>query len=233
MGAPRTARSIGLLYLITMLPAPFNLVYLPSHFLVPGNATATAQRIVDAEMLYRLCVLAGLWSTVLFIFLGFSLSNLFRNVDRRQARLLVGLVLVTSTIGLINLINDLAPLVLLSGSDYFAAFSKPQLDALVMGFLRLRGIGLGIDAVFWGLWLLPFGLLVMKSGFMPRWIGVLLIIGCVGYLIQALTAVLWPGYVHRVFNLTIPLVAPGEISAITWLLVRGNRVPIAQGEALA
>lgn len=233
MGTPRTARSIGLLYLITMLPAPLNLVYLPSHFLVSGDAAATAQRIASAEMVYRLCVLAGLWSSVLFIFLAFSLSNLFRNVDRKQARLLVGLVLVSSAIALVNLINDLAPLVLLSGADYFAAFSKPQLDALVMGFLRLRGIGLGINSVFWGLWLLPFGLLVMKSGFMPRWIGVLLVIGCVGYLIQALTAVLWPAYVHTVFNLTIPLVGPGEISAITWLLVRGNRVPIAPREALA
>jgi len=226
MGAPRTARSIGWLYLVTMLPAPLNLAYLPSRFLVPGNAEATAQRITESEGLYRLCVLAGLGNLVMIIFLAFGLATLFRQVDRTQVRLLVALVLVTSAIGIVNLINDLAPLVLLSGADYFAAFSKSQLDALAMGFLRLRGIGLGLNSVFWGLWLVPFGILVMKSGFMPRWIGVLLIIGCVGYLIQALTAVLWPAYVHTVFNLTIPLVGPGEISGITWLLVRGNRVPI-------
>jgi hypothetical protein len=226
MSSQPTARSVGWFYLLTMLPAPLNLVYLPSRFLVAGDAAATAQRITDAEMLYRLCALAGLWSSVMFIFVAFKLANLFQNVDRRQGRLLVALVLVSSSIGLVNLINELAPLVLLSGADYFAAFSKPQIDALVMGFLRLRGIGLGIDSVFWGLWLLPFGLLVMKSGFMPRWIGILLIIGCVGYLIQALTAILWPAYVHTVFTATIPLVGPGEISAIIWLIARGNRVPI-------
>ena len=103
----RTARSVGWFYLLTMLPAPLNLVYLPSRFLVPGDAAATAQRITDAEMLYRLCALAGLWSSVMFIFVAFNLSALFRNVDRRQARLLVGLVLVSSAIGLANLLNDL------------------------------------------------------------------------------------------------------------------------------
>jgi hypothetical protein len=226
MSQTRTARSVGWFYLLTMLPAPLNLVYLPSRFLVSGDAAATVQRITEAEMLYRLCALAGLWSSVMFIFVAFKLSGLFRNVDRMQARLLVGLVLVSSAVGLANLINELAPLVLLSGADYFAAFSKPQLNALVMGFLRLRGIGLGINSVFWGLWLLPFGILVIKSRFMPRWIGYLLIMGCVGYLIQGLTSVLWPAYVHTVFTATIPLVGPGEISAIIWLVVKGNRVPI-------
>lgn len=226
MSSPRTARSVGWFYLLTMLPAPLNLVFLPSRFLVSGDAAATAQRITEAEMLYRLCALAGLWSSVMFIFVAFKLSGLFRNVDRMQARLLVGLVLVSSAIGLANLVNELAPLVLLSGADYLAAFSKPQLDALVMGFLRLRGVGLGINSVFWGLWLLPFGILVIKSGFMPRWIGFLLIMGCVGYLIQALASLLWPASAHMVFNLTIPLVGPGEISAIIWLIARGNRVPI-------
>jgi hypothetical protein len=209
-----------------MLPAPLNLVYLPARFLVPGDAGATAQRIAESEMVYRLCVLAGLWNLVMVIFLGFALSRLFQRVDRAQTRMLIAFVLVTSAVGIVNLINDLAPLVLLSGADYFAAFSKPQLDALAMGFLRFRGIGLGINSVFWGLWLLPFGILVMKSGFMPRWIGVLLIIGCGGYLIQAVTSILWPSYVHTIFIATIPLVGPGEICAINWLLFRGNRVPI-------
>ena len=232
MGSTRTARSIGLWYLM-MLPAPLNLVYLSAHFLVPGDAAATAQRIIQGETVYRLCVLAGLFSNIIFLFLVLRLATLFAKVDRRQARLMIVLVSVSAAIGIANLVNDLAPLMLLSGAGYLAAFSQEQLGALVMGFLRLREAGFGLNSAFWGLWLFPFGVLVIKSGFMPRFIGWLLILGCAGYLIQSATALLWPSQVGMVFNATIPLVAPGELSAMAWFLIRGGRVPLLAGEAAA
>jgi len=223
-----TARSIGVLYLLTMLPAPLNLMYLPSRFIVPGDAAATAHNISTGELTYRLLTLSGLVSNILFIFLVLSLYNLFKDVDRKQARLMAMLVGVSVAICLINLLNELAPLILLSGADYLAAFSKPQLDALAFGFLRLRGTGLGIATAFWGLWLLPFGILVIKSGFIPKLIGGLLIVGCFGYLAQSVTSIIWPAYVHTVFTATLPLVGPGELGVIIWLLVKGAKVPLPE-----
>jgi len=224
MRFPRTGRSLGWLYVATMLPAPLNLAFLPSHFLVPGDAAATAARIAAEPMLYRICTLAGLLNNILFVVLALALFRLFQEVDRGQARLLVLLVVLSAAVGLVTLVFEAGPLIVLNGKEYWSAFSRPQLDALVMGLVALRGTGLGIDSAFWGLWLLPFGILVWKSGFMPKSIGVLLIIGCVGYLIQSFTAVLWPAAVHKVFNATIPLVGPGEIFASLWFIVKGNKV---------
>lgn len=223
----RTARSIGLLYLVTMLPAPVNLVYLPSRFLVPGDASATAQRIASSEMVYRLCTLAGFFNNIMFIVLGLSLYRLFKDTDGRQARLMVAFVLASSVIAIVTLVIELAPLVLLHGDKVLAAFNQPQIDGLIYSLLRVRGTALGLVSAFSGLWLLPFGVLVLKSGFMPRAIGWLLILGCFGYLLQSLVSILWPSQVHWLFTATIPIVGPGEIAAIVWLLARGNRVQLA------
>ena len=225
-----TARSIGVLYLVTMLPAPLNLIYMPGRFIVRGDAAATARNIADAELLYRLCTLAGFFNSIMFIVLGLSLYNLFKDVDRKQARLMVAFVAVSAAISLANLINEIAPLVLLSGADFLSAFSKPQLDALALGFLRLRDVGIGIATAFWGLWLLPFGILAHRSGFTPRLIGVLLIVGCFGYLAQSVTFIVLPALTTVVTYVTLPLAAPGEFVMIIWLLVKGGTVllPVAR-----
>src|SRR5689334_1595446 len=131
MPFPRTGRSLGWLYLVTMLPAPLNLAFLPSHFLVPGDAAATAARIAAEPMLYRLCTLAGLVSSILFLVLALSLFRFFQDTDRRQARLLVVLVVLSVAVGLATLIVEVGPLIVLNGKEYWSAFSKPQLDALV------------------------------------------------------------------------------------------------------
>lgn len=223
-----TARFTGVLYLLMGLPAPLNLIYLPSAFIVRGDAAATARNITSAELTYRLCVLSGLFSNIFFLFLVLSLYQLLRNVDRKQAMLMVVLVSVSVAIGVVNLLNQVAPLILLSGAKSLSAFTEPQLDALAMSFLRLNSSGNGVASAFWGLWLLPFGILVMKSGFIPRIIGILLIVGCIGYLIQSFTSIVYPAHVSFVFNATMPLVAPGELSIMIWLLVKGGKVPLPE-----
>jgi hypothetical protein len=218
------------LYVLTMLPAPLNLIYLPRRFIVPGDATATARNITAGELTYRLCTLSGLVNSILFIFLVLSLYNLFKDVDRKQARLMVMLVAVSVAIAVVNLVNEIAPLILLSGADFLSVFSKPQLDALALGFLRLRGSGVVLASAFWGLWLLPFGILVIKSGFIPKLIGVLLIVGCFGYLAQSFTSIVLPAQVPAVFKVALPLVAPGELFMIIWLLLKGGKVPLPEAQ---
>ncbi|MBA3646826.1 MAG: DUF4386 domain-containing protein [Gemmatimonadaceae bacterium] len=208
------------------LPAPINILYLPTHFIVAGDAAATARNITADQLTYRLCILAGLVSLVGFIWLALSLYNLFKDVDRMQARLLVGLVLGGAAAGIANMINETAPLVLLSGMGYLSAFTAPQLDTLALAFLKIRGSGISLEMAFWALWLLPFGVLVMKSGFMPRLIGVLLIVGCFGYLAVSVTGILFPPHRALVNRIAMPFYSVGELSVIAWFIIKGGTVPL-------
>ena len=104
---------------------------------------------------------------ILFLFLGWALYNLFKDVDRRLAMLMVILVSVSATIGIVGTANLFAPLVLSSDAGFLSSFTKPQLDALAFTFLELRGSGITLNLAFWGLWLFPLGLLVLESRFFP------------------------------------------------------------------
>ena len=218
-------RLAGIFYLVMGIPGFFNLMYFPAVFIVAGDATATARRITDGASTYRIGVMSGLVSAIGFLFLAWSLYSLFEEVDRAQARLLVSAVTVAVAIGVANLVNQLAPLVLLSGADFLSVFTKPQLDALAMAFLKLHGTGNQLAAAFWGLWLFPFGILVIKSRFIPRVLGVFLILGGVAYLAVSFTGLVFPAYRQVVSQVALPFYAIGEFPIVLWLLVRGVRVP--------
>ena len=219
----RTARQAAFLYLLMGLPAPVNLIYMPGRFIVPGDAAATASNIASDEMTYRLCIFAGMVSSLAFIFLVVTLYELFQDVDRRQARLMVALVTVSSALGLVTLLNELAPLIILHGADSLSAFTKGQLDALSLGFLNLRSTAVSVNSVLWGLWLFPFGILVIKSGFIPKLIGVALLVSGLAYVVSSATFVLFPEYHHAVTKVTLPL-GVGELFMMLWLFIKGIRL---------
>jgi hypothetical protein len=213
------ARQTTLMYLLMGLPAVPTLMYLPRAFVVSGDAAVTAQRITDGGSLYRLIVLGGLISAVGFLLLAWCLYHLFENVDRKQARLLVMFVLVSVALGVADVVVLSVPLLLQSGASYLAVLGKTQLDALTLGTFDMRNHLLGISETFWGLWLLPFGLLVIKSGFIPKVIGVLLIMGCFAWLTLSVISIVAP-HAHLVESLVFPLTAPGELSILGWLIVK-------------
>jgi hypothetical protein len=184
------ARVAGFLYLIVNLPAPFALVYLPSRLIVRGDAAATAGNILASESLFRVGILALLFNSIASIFLVLALYQLLKVVNRNTASLMVIFMLAAVPIAMFNELNNLAVLQLLSSADYLNVFRTDQLQALVYFFLRLHGQGLNIAQIFWGLWLFPMGYLVFKSGFLPRILGILLMIGCFGYVIQSVAAFL-------------------------------------------
>jgi hypothetical protein len=219
----KAARIAGAIYLMLVVTGPFSLMYVPGKLIAKGDATATASNVLAHQTMFQLGVVAGLAGSIIFICLGIALYRLFREVDQTQALLLVGFVLVSATIGFLDELNNLAALILFRGGEFLTVFNKDQLDALGMLFVRLHFQGIVINELFWGLWLLPFGVLVYKSRFLPRILGVWLIVNCFAYVIISLTGIFAPRNYERVFTMSQPALF-GEIAIMLWLLIRGANV---------
>src|SRR5258708_37060733 len=130
-----------------------------------------------------------------------------------MAALMVIFLLVALPIGMLNELNQFAVLLLLRGTDYWKVFTADQLHGLVSLFLDLHKQGINIAQIFWGLWLFPMGYLVFKSGFLPRILGILLMIGCFGYLTDSFVAFLLPS-----LNANCALVTTAVVLLISFLL---------------
>jgi hypothetical protein len=217
------ARAAGFLYLLIALSAPIGLLYVPSKLIVSGNATATADNVRASEGLLRLGIASELIHQVIAIFLVLALYRLFKAVNETHAKQLVILgALVSVPIMFVNVLNDIAALILVSGADFLSVFEKPELDALAYLFLRLHGQGITVASIFWGLWLFPFGMLVIRSGFIPRVFGVLLMIAGVAYLASAFATLVVPRYAPLVSKVALPLEV-AELPIVFWLLIWGAR----------
>ena len=224
----KAARVAGAVYLSLVLTAPFSLLYVPGKLIVRGNAVATASNILTHEMLFRLCIVSELFSSVIFICLGLALYRLLSGVNKTWAGAMAALVLVSAAVGFLNVLNYVAALTLIHGADFLGAFETPQRYALGMLFLRLHGQGEMMNEIFWGLWLFPFGLLVFRSGFLPRFLGVWLMLACFVWVALSLTALLFPPYYEVAFKMAQPVLF-AELAITLWLLIKGARVPALSG----
>ena len=214
-------RTAGLLYLLMAITAPFGLLYVPGKLIVPGDATATADLIRASEWLLRIGIGSELFHQAIAVFLVLALYRLFRPVNEQHARLMVILgALVSVPIMFLNVLNEIAALILVSGADFLSAFEKSQLDALALLFLRLHGEGMNVASIFWGLWLFPFGILVIRSGFIPRIFGILLFIAGSAYLASSFTSLVLPQYAQLVGQVALVLEV-AEVPIIFWLFIRG------------
>jgi hypothetical protein len=220
----KTARAAGLWYLIMAIIGAFCMLYIPNKIIVAGNAEATVNNILAHEMLFRFGILASIMSYIPFIITALYLYRLLKEVNLRYAQLMVALVLASVPILFVSVANNLAPLVLLSGSGYLSVFSTSQLHALVMFFLDLDKQCTFIAEIFWGLWLIPFGLLVFKSKFIPKIFGILLIINGISYLIDSFISLQFPAYIDIVRKFTTAPFIVGELSILLWLLIAGVRI---------
>jgi hypothetical protein len=219
----QTARLAGALYLLASLPAAFALIYVPSVFLVNGDAAATASRIAASPGLYRFGVFAELVSGALNVCMAMVMYELFKDVDRRQARLLVGFVFGMVMIGAIGTVLLAGPLVMTSGAKYLAVFDKQQLDALTQGFWGLRNRTLNAATLYWGLWLLPLGALVYKSRFLPRLLGVLVFVAGCAYVIDCFVYFFFPRFGNLAFQLSTLPQGLGEGGFMLYTLIKGAR----------
>jgi hypothetical protein len=219
----KAARIAGAIYLLMVVTGPFSMMYVPSKLIVRGNATTTAANIMAHETMFRLSIVGNAIGTVIFVCLAIALYRLFSEVDRTQSLLLVGLVAVSAAVALMNEVSNLVALILFHGGDFLTVLNKDQLDALGMLFIRMHGQGNIINEIYWGLWLFPFGVLVYKSRFLPRVLGVWLIVNGCAWVIISLTGLFAPQNYSTVFNLSQPILF-GEIAIMLWLLIKGAKV---------
>src|ERR1700693_5863115 len=230
--AKNPGRFAGLLYLLTSIVGFFAMGYVPGKLIVHGNATATANNIAASETLFRLGIAGELIGYAGFIFLALALYDLLKGVSRRQASLMVILIVVSVPIAFLNELNSIAALVLVRGAYFLSIFEKPQRDALAMLFLNLHFYGFVVAEIFSGLWLFPLGLLVYRSRFLPRFLGVWLAIAGVVWVILSLTGVLLPQYQDQVFTYGQPAFF-GEVAFMLWLVIKGARPPAPAAVAVS
>lgn len=222
----KTARLAGLLYLIWILTAIYGLMYVQPKTIVEGDAVATAAKILANEFLFRTGIVNGIISSIVWVLIGLTLYRLFKHINERQAKLLVALVIVQIPVGFFMEALNITSLMLFKG-EILKTFELGQRQDLAMLFLKINDYVTIALEMFWGLWLFPFGQLVYKSGFIPRILGVFLILNGIAYIIHCFTHLLLPNYQALVFQFATPIWTLGEISIMLWLLIKGvkNNIP--------
>lgn len=223
-------RFAGVLYILTSMVAFFAMGYVPGKLIVHADPTATAGNIVASETLFRLGIAAELMGQAAFIFVAVALYDLLKGVNKRLASLMVTLIVVSVPIVFLNELNLIAALLLARGADFLSVFDKAQRESLAMLFISLHGRGFNLAEIFWGLWLFPLALLVYRSRFLPRFLGVWLGVAGVGWVVISFTSILLPQYQDSVYSASQPALI-GEIVFMLWLLVMGAQPSVASASA--
>ncbi len=221
----KTARIAGLLYLIWIITGLYSIFYVPSHTIVQGDAVATANKILANEFIFRTGIINDLISITIGIFLLMVLYRLFKQVNERQAKLLVALVIVQIPVVFIMDAFNITSLMIFKG-EILKTFELSQRQDLAMLFLKINDYGTLTLAMFWGLWVFPLAILVYKSRFLPRFLGVWLFIDGFALLVLSFTGLLLPQYKDIVSKIAFPAML-GEVAFMLWLLIMGakNNIP--------
>jgi hypothetical protein len=218
----KQSRIAALLYFLNGLPAPFALLYVPSVLIVRGDAAATANNLRNSETLFRLGMAVELFSATVAIFAVIGFYRLFKAVSHKHALAMMILLIISAPISYLNVLNDLAALTFARGPAFLSAvFDRAQLDVFVLFFFRLHGQGLILAQIFWGLWLFPFGIAVIRSGFVPRFVGVAAMIAGGGYVLNSCVSLFLPASAQAIGQLGL-ILGVGEF-AILWMAIWGAK----------
>ena len=225
----KTARIAGLLYLVLIVTGFFSLRYVPSKLIDWDNAATTFNNIVASETLFRLGILAGIIGYTGFLILPVVLYKLLSHVNKTYAVGMVLLAVVSVPLSYAYLLDKFAVLTLIHKSNFLNVFEADQLQVQVLLHLHYYDNGILLASIFWGLWLFPFGYLVYKSGFLPKILGIFLMIGCFGYLIDFLGHYFMTDKYDGmgISNLVRLPGSIGELGICLWLLIMGvkeNRI---------
>ncbi len=223
----QTARLAGLLLLLGAATSSFTLLYVRSRLIVFGDAAATVNNIIACESLFRAGIATSILGQIFSLFFGLTIFRLFKNFNQTLAMALLISLLVGVAVGTINSFNNLAALTLVTNADYVRAFQPEQLDALAMTFLRVNNYGVGLVEMFTSLYLFSLGLLIIKSGYLPRILGILLMIGACAFQVNTFTKILVPlFYPGLITQMTMFLNAFGPLGTMLWLIIKGVKKPL-------
>jgi len=216
----RQARLAGLLYLLVALIAPYGLMVVPARLLVPGDAHETALRLAANPRVLHLGMATELVHQAIEVFMVLVLYQLFKPVQRMLARQMLVLGLIPIPMVFLNVLAEVAAGLLADGPGWLHAFDRAQLDALALLAMQLHAHGLQLAAFFWGLWLLPLGLVMLRSGFIPKVVGGCAIAASAGYVLGASADILAPGLQEAVATPAFVLQVCEPVM-ILWLLLGG------------
>lgn len=222
----KTARLAGLLWVLAAAMSAFPLLYVRPNLIVSGDAAATVNNIIAFESLFRVGIASSILGQIFSLFFGLTLFRLFKGAGKTLATALLASLLVGVGVGVVNSFNNLAALVLVSNADYVKAFPTEQLNALAMTFLRVNNYGVGLMEIFTALYLFSFGLLIIRTGYMPRILGILLMIGACAFPFNTFTKILIPQFHPALITqATMFLNAFGPPATMLWLLIKGVKEP--------
>jgi hypothetical protein len=223
VSAPRNpGRVAGLWYLLLVFLGPLRLIYIPEKLFVTGNAAATASNIIAHEWLFRFGMVADLLGAMVLVFLTMAFYRLFKDVDQQLAVLVVILGgVMPALLYIVNVATDASALMVARGADFLNVFDKAQRDALVLLILRQHSHLVTAAEILWGLWLAPLGMLVYRSRFLPRFLGVWLLFNALAYVLISLIGELAPQYSDTAFLFAQPALL-AELALTLWLVIRGS-----------
>lgn len=215
------ARVVGALYLLIFFVGPVAFFMGRTSVVVPGDPAATVDSLLASETMFRLGMVAETVIVLVEIVISAILYVLFRPVSRPLSLAAALARFAQAAVQAVNLFTAVPALLLLGGASYLTAFEPEQLNALVLLFLDANAFVIIIWGLIFGFHLLLLGYLVYRSGFLPRILGILLLIGAVGYLAQSYGHILAPQYDDALATVVIVLSIPGELAFTIWLLWRG------------
>lgn len=208
--------------MLTAVTAGFSLVYVRPQILVSGDAAATVTNLVVLESLFRASIASYVLSQIFALFFGLTIFRLFRGVNQTLSALFLSSLLLSAAIGVVNALNNLGALLVVTNPDYMKAFQPEQIQALAMVFLRMNNFGIGLMELFTALYMFSFGLLIIKSGYLPRVLAVLMMIGACAFPVNTFTKILIPNFHPALLTqLTMILNAFGAPGTMLWLLIKG------------
>jgi hypothetical protein len=230
MGSIRnTARIAGLFWILYTIAIGFSLGYVRNGLIAFGDAGVTARNIVASEPLFRASIAADLLTQIFMFAFALAIFRLFRGVSKGLETMFLASIMISIAIGTINVANNYGALLVLTRTEHVALFAPAQLGALAMLLLRLGNFGQAIQEIFWAPYLFAFGLLVIKSNYLPRILGILLMIMSVGYPINSFTKLLIPDFHPALItDATMMLGALGALPTMIWLLIVGARMPVSK-----
>lgn len=210
----QTASILRVLYLIWMIIGIFSIMYVPNKLIDWSDMNITSNNILNNQLLYRAGILGRLITQMLFIVVALMLDKLLKSIDYEASKYMVILALIAVPIAMVNTFSDTAAILNVKNIE------------LMQLFLKLGSQGILIAEIFWGLWLFPLGYLVYKSSYFPKFVGISLVIGGIGYTIYGMGNILSPDHYHiwsQFEKLNI-----GEMVFVLWLIIKGAKLPKEQ-----